>query len=210
MSSFVQSAEPDGDATPLTTTTNITGAPFDAETSRSDVPEVATTPRSELGVFTPNFDSRSEISAASNEPIPSLSPRTDPASPIARDIEVPVLALGGVLALSTDPKVAAEGALDIASEATSEASIEPVPPSSPVHDFTPASTPTRQDSTSQSPKLAQFNLAPTRIVCGVTVKFMPSITHTLYFRALRQLLVQLYQPKKPLPLNCRSLFLRFL
>jgi hypothetical protein len=126
----------------------LTDMSYDA--SRSDVPEVATTPRSELGVFTPTFDSRSEVSAASNEPIASLSPRTDPSSPVTGEFDVPDLSLNGTLAPSTDPGIIAKSIPDGLSEATSEASVEPVPPSSPVQDITPLSTPTRQDSISES------------------------------------------------------------
>lgn len=163
---------------------NVTGVPADVDTSRSDVPEVATTPRSELGVFTPTFDSRSEISAASNEPIASLSPRTDPVSTIAGDIEVPVLPLDSVLALSTNPEIPTERGLDI-SEATSETSIESIPPSSPLHDVTPVSTPTQQDSTSQSSltMLAPVSLPSTHIVCDVIFEFMPSVCSRFAFQS---------------------------
>ncbi|KAF8510777.1 hypothetical protein JB92DRAFT_426604 [Gautieria morchelliformis] len=163
-----ESAALDGDTTPLTVTAvNSTDTPFDADTGRSDVPEVATTPRSELGVFTPTFDSRSEVSAASNEPIPSLSPRTDPASPIAGEFEVPALALSGALASATTPEVVAQSVPDAASDATSEASIEPVPPSSPVHDVTSVSTPTKDNSASQLPLFNPLNPS-THIIIGAS------------------------------------------
>lgn len=51
----------------------------------SDVPEVPISPRSDLGIFTPSFDSRSEISVASHEPIAPSSPRIDPEEPIFPD-----------------------------------------------------------------------------------------------------------------------------
>ncbi|KAF8573485.1 hypothetical protein K439DRAFT_1655818, partial [Ramaria rubella] len=70
---------------------------FDADANRSDIPEVPTTPRSELSVFTPTFDSRSEISAASNEPVPPLTPRTDP---IGDELDSPDLAPTDELGLS--------------------------------------------------------------------------------------------------------------
>ena len=48
----------------------------------SDVPEVPMTPRSDLGIYTPGFDSRSEVSFASREPIAPSSPRLDPDEPL--------------------------------------------------------------------------------------------------------------------------------
>lgn len=60
---------------------------MDGSTSEaaSDVPEVPISPRSDLGIFTPSFDSRSEISVASHEPIAPSSPRIDPEEPIFPD-----------------------------------------------------------------------------------------------------------------------------
>lgn len=46
----------------------------------SNVPEPPHTPQSELGIFTPGFDTRSEVSAASREPASPTSSRTDLAS----------------------------------------------------------------------------------------------------------------------------------
>jgi hypothetical protein len=172
---YFQCAALDEDTTPLTVTAvNSTDTPFDADATRSDVPEVATTPRSELGVFTPTFDSRSEVSAASNEPIPSLSPRTEPSSPITGEFEVPALALSGVLASATAPEAVAQNVPDTASEATSDTSIEPAPPSSPFHDSTSLSTPTKEDPTSQLPLFNPLDPS-THIVCDVNFKVYTSL-----------------------------------
>ena len=74
--------------------------PDDTEdiSASSNVPEPPHTPQSELGIFTPGFDTRSEVSAASREPASPTSSRTDleePSTsiPIAIDVLAdPVLA----------------------------------------------------------------------------------------------------------------------
>jgi len=53
----------------------------------SNVPEPPHTPQSELGIFTPGFDTRSEVSAASREPASPTSSRTDLASPAVDHVE---------------------------------------------------------------------------------------------------------------------------
>jgi hypothetical protein len=51
------------------------------------------TPRSDLGIDSPTFDSRSEISIASRQPVPPESPRIDPLKSIeALDDLLPALA----------------------------------------------------------------------------------------------------------------------
>lgn len=64
-------------------------APEDSvsDVSVSDVPEPAMTPKSDLGIFTPGFDTRSEVSRASRDTIPPDSPRLDPEAPL--DLEEP-------------------------------------------------------------------------------------------------------------------------
>lgn len=53
--------------------------------ARSDIPEVPGSPRSDLGILTPSFDTRSEVSVASHEPIAPSSPRLDPEAPLVFD-----------------------------------------------------------------------------------------------------------------------------
>jgi len=53
----------------------------------SNVPEPPHTPQSELGIFTPGFDTRSEVSAASREPASPTSSCTDLASPAVDYVE---------------------------------------------------------------------------------------------------------------------------
>ena len=73
----------------------------------------------------------------SNEPIPLLSPHTNPSSLIAREFDMLGLALvTSGLALSTDAEVEAQILPDISLETLSEASIEPALPYSPYHDTT--------------------------------------------------------------------------
>jgi hypothetical protein len=50
---------------------------LDNESISSNIPEPPHSPRSELGIFTPSFDTRSEVSAASREPASPTSSRTD-------------------------------------------------------------------------------------------------------------------------------------
>lgn len=52
---------------------------------RSDVPEAPLSPRSDLGILTPSFDTRSEVSAASREPAAPASPRIDPEASIVTE-----------------------------------------------------------------------------------------------------------------------------
>ena len=49
-----------------------------ASVADSTVPRVPLSPRSDLGIFTPSFDTRSEVSDASREPLAPNSPRLDP------------------------------------------------------------------------------------------------------------------------------------
>ena len=58
-----------------------------SDVSASDVPEPAMTPKSDLGITTPGFDTRSEVSWASREPIAPESPRLDPGTPL--ELETP-------------------------------------------------------------------------------------------------------------------------
>jgi hypothetical protein len=53
-----------------------------SDVSASDAPEPSMTPKSDLGIFTPGFDTRSEVSYASRDPIPPTSPRLDPEAPL--------------------------------------------------------------------------------------------------------------------------------
>jgi hypothetical protein len=53
---------------------------IDDVSASSNVPEPPQSPQSELGIFTPGFDTRSEVSAASREPASPTSSRTDLAS----------------------------------------------------------------------------------------------------------------------------------
>jgi hypothetical protein len=53
---------------------------FDNVSIASDVPEPPLSPQSDLGIFTPSFDTRSEVSAASREPASPTSSLTDLAS----------------------------------------------------------------------------------------------------------------------------------
>lgn len=62
---------------------------FDNASVASDVPEPPLSPRSDLGVFTPSFDTRSEVSAASREPVSPTSSRTDLASLGSDELIVP-------------------------------------------------------------------------------------------------------------------------
>jgi hypothetical protein len=50
--------------------------------STSNVPEAPMSPRSDLGINSPTFDSRSEVSLASRLPVPPESPRIDPLNSI--------------------------------------------------------------------------------------------------------------------------------
>ncbi|TDL25469.1 hypothetical protein BD410DRAFT_593743 [Rickenella mellea] len=68
-----------GPGTPPATNDDAEPELFADETDlRSDIPEVPMSPRSELAMYTPTFDSRSEVSVASLEPLPPASPRLDP------------------------------------------------------------------------------------------------------------------------------------
>lgn len=60
---------------------------IDEASVSSNAPEPPDTPRSELGIFTPGFDTRSEVSAASREPASPTSSRTDLASIDAETVE---------------------------------------------------------------------------------------------------------------------------
>lgn len=136
-------------------------------TSRSDVPEAPSTPRSELGIFTPTFDSRSEVSVASNEPLAPSTPRTDPAipaSPVVSEVSDPVPVIEPSLQVESN---------DLASEVTSAASIESIAPSSPVHDISPITTPVKPEASSSpaSPLLTPME-AP------VTVSIIESFSST--------------------------------
>lgn len=53
---------------------------FDNTSIASDVPEPPLSPQSDLGILTPSFDTRSEVSAASREPASPTSSCTDLAS----------------------------------------------------------------------------------------------------------------------------------
>lgn len=65
----------------------------------SNVPEPPRTPQSELGIFTPGFDTRSEVSAASREPASPTSSRTD-LTPIGDQVEESVVpTITNILAL---------------------------------------------------------------------------------------------------------------
>ncbi|KAH8117718.1 hypothetical protein DFH11DRAFT_854178 [Phellopilus nigrolimitatus] len=59
----------------------------------SNVPEAPLSPRSDLGILTPGFDTRSEVSDASHEPIAPNSPRGDPdgTSLADSDIKTPIV-----------------------------------------------------------------------------------------------------------------------
>lgn len=70
-------------AVPLTATEDVDDASIS-----SHVPEPPRTPQSGLGIFTPGFDTRSEVSAASREPASPTSSRTDLTSVGVDDVGV--------------------------------------------------------------------------------------------------------------------------
>jgi hypothetical protein len=73
----------------------------------SNVPEPPHTPQSELGIFTPGFDTRSEVSAASREPASPTSSRTDLASS-GVDLEEPSTSISIAIDTLADPVLAHE------------------------------------------------------------------------------------------------------
>ncbi|KDQ57191.1 hypothetical protein JAAARDRAFT_194359 [Jaapia argillacea MUCL 33604] len=85
----VSSSEQEASFSELSTIPSITtqmvssDRPEDELEEVSDVPEVPGSPRSSLGMSTPSFDSRSEVSEASHEPVPAVSPRLDPSAAIS-------------------------------------------------------------------------------------------------------------------------------
>ena len=104
------------------------------------------------------FNSCSKTLVVSNEPIPSLSPHTDPSSLIAREFNMMGLALGtGGLALFTDAEIEAQIVPDIFLETLLEASIEPALPSS--------SYPNTTQFNSQSPGLNPLSLLTHTLCC---------------------------------------------
>lgn len=65
----------------------------DASEAKSDVPEPSMSPRSDLGILTPSFDTRSEVSVASHKPLAPSSPRLDPEEPLPVVPQTPLLVI---------------------------------------------------------------------------------------------------------------------
>ncbi|KLO11550.1 hypothetical protein SCHPADRAFT_941955 [Schizopora paradoxa] len=89
--------------------------------AKSDVPEPSMSPKSDLGIFTPSFDTRSEVSVASHKPLAPSSPRLDPEAPLPEVIQTPVIVI--------PPSIAPQISMQASSDSEAQDLLTPLPES---------------------------------------------------------------------------------